>query len=98
MQRGHRRDPGRPSVFGAAVSLLTGVGSDLLRRKPLLITYQGLALASALLALRTAQPLLLGAAAVIGGSGHGAGGAGGPFSPVEQAWLAEEVPPFRRAL
>jgi MFS family permease len=85
-------------LFGAALSLLVGVVSDRLRRKPFLLTYEGLALLASLAALLTAQPWILGAAAIVGGFGRGANGSAGPFSPAEQAWLAEEVAPERRGM
>jgi hypothetical protein len=49
-------------------------------------------------ALITSRTALLCAAAIVGGFGRGANGAAGPFSPSEQAWLAEEVAPERRGL
>lgn len=87
---------GVSSLFGAVLSLLAGISSDLLRRKPLLLSYEILALASSIVALISAQPLLLAGTAIIGGFGRGAGGSAGPFAPVEQAWLAENVAPERR--
>ncbi len=48
------------------------------------------------LSMLTTTPWLLIAAAVIGGFGRGANGSAGPFSPVEQAWLAIELPMARR--
>lgn len=85
-------------LFGAALSLLVGTVSDRLRRKPFLLVYEGIALLASLAALLTAQPLILGGAAIVGGFGRGANGAAGPFSPAEQAWLAEEVAPARRGV
>jgi MFS family permease len=83
-------------LFGAALSLLVGLSSDRLRRKPFLLVYEGVALLSSLAALLTAQPAILVSAAIASGFGRGANGAAGPFSPAEQAWLAEEVAPQRR--
>jgi MFS family permease len=85
-------------LFGAALSLLVGVVSDRLRRKPFLLAYEGMALLASMAALLTAQPWILGAAAIVGGFGRGANGSAGPFSPAEQAWLAEEVAPERRGM
>jgi MFS family permease len=85
-------------LFGAALSLLVGTVSDRLRRKPFLLAYEGIALLASMAALLTAQPLILGAAAIVGGFGRGANGSAGPFSPAEQAWLAEEVAPERRGM
>lgn len=83
-------------VFGAALSLLVGTSSDRLRRKPFLLVYEGIALLASIVALLTSQSAILAAAAILGGYGRGANGAAGPFSPAEQAWLAEEVAPQRR--
>jgi predicted MFS family arabinose efflux permease len=83
-------------LFGAALSLLVGLSSDRLRRKPFLLSYESVALVSSIAALLTAQPAILASAAIASGFGRGANGAAGPFSPAEQAWLAEEVAPQRR--
>ena len=83
-------------LLGAALTMVVGVTSDRLRRKPFLLAYEGLSCACALVALSTSQPLLLSAAIVLAGFGRGANGAAGPFSPAEQAWLAEAVDPSRR--
>lgn len=83
-------------LFGAALSLLVGRTSDQLRRKPFLLTYEVVSLLCSFVALFTAQPWLLGGAIVLAGFGRGANGAAGPYSPAEQAWLAEEVLPARR--
>jgi MFS family permease len=83
-------------LFGAGLSVLVGLSSDRLRRKPFLLSYEFLSLLCGLAALLSADPPILVIAAVLGGFGRGAGGAAGPFSPVEQAWLAEEVAPERR--
>jgi len=83
-------------LFGAALSLTVGLSSDRLRRKPFLLIYEGIALISSTAALLTAQPAILTSAAIVSGFGRGANGAAGPFSPAEQAWLAEEVLPQRR--
>ncbi len=83
-------------LFGAAVSLSAGVLSDRLRRRPFLLFYEVLTLVCAMAAFLVHGGPLLAAAVVLGGFGRGANGAAGPFSPVEQAWLAEEVPAARR--
>jgi predicted MFS family arabinose efflux permease len=85
-------------LFGAGLSLWVGLSSDRLRRKPFLLGYESIALLCSLAALFTAQPALLAIAAILGGFGRGAIGAAGPFSPAEQAWLAENVAPERRGL
>ena len=83
-------------LVGALLTLVVGVTSDRSRRKPFLLAYEGLSCACSLVALSTSRPLLLGAAIVLAGFGRGANGAAGPFSPAEQAWLAEAVEPPRR--
>lgn len=83
-------------LFGALMSLGVGIASDRLRRRPFLLVYEFIILACSLAALFTDQSIILSAAIVIAGFGRGANGAAGPFSPVEQAWLAEEVAPSRR--
>ena len=83
-------------LFGASLSLGVGVASDRLRRKPFLLTYEGIVLICSTIAFATAERVVLIAVIIIAGFGRGAGGAAGPFSPVEQAWLAEEVAPERR--
>ena len=83
-------------LFGAMMSLGVGIASDRLRRRPFLLVYEFIILICSLAALFTAQPVILSAAIIIAGFGRGANGAAGPFSPVEQAWLAEEVAPSRR--
>lgn len=75
-------------LFGAALTALSGPLSDRLGRKPFLLGYDAVQVVVAVVALVTAAPLPLVAAAVIGGYGRGANGAAGPFGPVEQAWLS----------
>lgn len=83
-------------LFGATLSLLIGPTSDRLRRKPFLLACEVLTLLAALTALVSAHPVALAGAIIVGGFGRGANGAAGPFSPAEQAWLAEEVAPHQR--
>jgi MFS family permease len=83
-------------LCGAALSLGIGVSSDRLRRKPFLLWYEVILLLCSVAALLSADPLILTSAAILGGFGRGANGAAGPFSPAEQAWLAEEVASERR--
>ena len=85
-------------LFGVALSLPLALAGDRFRRKPFLLGYEVLALLTGLTALLTARSGPLVVAAVVGGFGRGANGAAGPFSPSEQAWLAEEVEPGRRGL
>ena len=83
-------------LFGAVLSLGVGVGSDRLRRKPFLLVYESIVFVCSIAALLTSQSIVLSIVIVAAGFGRGANGAAGPFSPVEQAWLAEEVPAVRR--
>jgi MFS family permease len=85
-------------LAGAALNLAVGVSSDRLRRKPFLLAYEGLTCLCALVAMTQSSPFLLAPAIVLAGFGRGANGAAGPFSPAEQAWLAESVPPARRGM
>jgi predicted MFS family arabinose efflux permease len=78
-------------IFGAILSLGVGITSDLMRRKPFLITYEIIVFVCSIVAFLSARPLLLSIVIITAGFGRGANGAAGPFSPVEQAWLAEEV-------
>lgn len=87
---------GASGLFGALLSLLVGPGSDRFRRKPFLFCYEVIVLGSSSVALLSAKPALLIPAAVLGSFGRGANGAAGPFSPVEQAWMAGEVAPQKR--
>ncbi len=89
---------GVSGLFGALLSLMIGIGSDRLKRKPFLLVYQVILILSALIAMLTAQPWLIGISAVLGGFGRGANGAAGPFSPAEQAWLAENIRSSKRGL
>lgn len=89
---------GVAGLFGALLSLMIGVASDRLKRKPFLLVYQVILILCALTAMLTAQPWLIGISAVLGGFGRGANGAAGPFSPAEQAWLAENIKPSKRGL
>ena len=85
-------------LFAAGLSLVVGLTSDQLQRKPILLIYEAVALVSSLAVIFSAQTWILAVAAIIGGFGRGANGAAGPFSPAEQAWLAEEVPAERCGL
>ena len=89
---------GAATLFGAAMSLLIGIASDRLRRKPFLLVYQVLMILASAAVLVSAQPVILVVAAIFGGFGRGASGAAGPFSPAEQAWLAEEIRADRRGV
>jgi MFS family permease len=78
------------------LTLLVGPASDRLGRRHFLLGYEAVALLSALLALCSSQPWVLGLGALLGGFGRGANGAAGPFGPLEQAWLAQDLAPADR--
>ena len=78
-------------LFGAALTLIVGPLSDRVSRRGLLIGYEIAAACAALAAIVSPNETVLIAAATLGSFGRGANGAAGPFSPVEQAWLAREV-------
>ncbi len=83
-------------LFGAALSLFIGIGSDRIRRKPFLLAYESIALVGSIVAFLTAQPIALSVFSIVCAFGRGANGAAGPFSPAEQAWLAEQIAQRRR--
>jgi predicted MFS family arabinose efflux permease len=85
-------------LFGALLSLGVGIASDRLKRKPFLLVYESMILLCSIAALLSSQTFLLSAVIIIAGFGRGANGAAGPFSPVEQAWLAEEVKAEKRGI
>ena len=85
-------------LFGALLSLVVGIASDRVRRRPFLIVYEIIVFVCSITAFLSAQSLVLSIAIITAGFGRGANGAAGPFSPVEQAWLAEEVPAARRGI
>ncbi|MBU6513516.1 MAG: MFS transporter [Betaproteobacteria bacterium] len=78
------------------LTLLVGPASDRFGRRRFLLAYESVALLSALLALCSTQPWVLGLGALLGGFGRGANGAAGPFGPLEQAWLAQDLAPSDR--
>ena len=78
-------------LFGAALTLIVGPLSDRVSRRGLLIGYEIAATCAALAVILTPDEAVLIAAATLASFGRGANGAAGPFSPVEQAWLAREV-------
>lgn len=83
-------------LFGAFISLAVGAASDRLYRKPFLLFYESVVFVCSIIAAITAGSVILSIVIVAAGFGRGANGAAGPFSPVEQAWLAEEVSPVKR--
>lgn len=84
-------------LFGVVLTLLVGPASDRLGRKPFLLAYEGVLIASALMALSSSATWVLALGAILGGFGRGANGAAGPFGPLEQAWLAQDLNPSQRA-
>jgi MFS family permease len=78
-------------LFGALLTLIIGPLSDRMSRRSLLLGYEMAAALAALAAILAPDRAVLLVAATVAGFGRGASGAAGPFSPVEQAWLAREV-------
>ena len=78
-------------ISGIVLTALVGPLSDRIGRKSLLLGFEATRIAAALIALSTANPPLLVAAALLGQYGRGGSGSAGPFGPVEQAWLARSV-------
>ncbi|HEX7338979.1 MAG TPA: MFS transporter, partial [Rhodanobacteraceae bacterium] len=83
-------------LVGAVLTLAVGPLSDRGGRRWFLIGYDILQVAAAITAMLTSTSWLLVTAAILGGFGRGANGAAGPFSPIEQAWFAIELPLNRR--
>lgn len=79
-------------LLGAALTLMAGPVSDRFGRKPFLVWYGVSQVIAGAIALATTDPAWLGTAAVLGAFGRGANGAAGPFGPVEQAWLSDNLP------
>ena len=78
-------------LLGVVLTLSLGPLSDRLGRKRFLLAYELLQIAAAATAFATSMPLWLGLAAIAGSFGRGGNGATGPFSPIEQAWLAADL-------
>ncbi len=86
------------SLFGAFGSLFIGVASDKTRRKPFLVVYT-VALGFASIGMLFANNIyIIALLSALGTFGLGANGAAGPFSPAEQALLAEKIPPSKRGM
>ena len=83
-------------ITGVVLTLVTGPLSDRGGRRRFLLAYEAAQTLAGAVALVSAQPVLLWAAAMVGGFGRGGNGGAGPFAPVEQAWLAQAVTPMRR--
>ncbi len=84
-------------VVGAILSMIVGPVSDRFGYRRVLVAYEAAMACAFAAAALGANPWVLSAAAIFGGFGRGANGAPGCFVPVELAWLAEVVPPSRRA-
>lgn len=83
-------------LVGTVLTMIVGPISDLGGRRTFLLAYDLAQAVAAIIAMWTATPWLLVLAAVVGAFGRGANGSAGAFSPVEQAWLAIELPMARR--
>lgn len=83
-------------LFSTLLTAIAGPLSDHGHRRTFLLGYEIVQVLVAIVALTTTTPWLLLGAAVIGGFGRGGNGSAGPFSPIEQAWLAIELPMSRR--
>lgn len=84
---------------GLAHSLLSfpvGTASDRFGRKPFVVGSEVALLLAAAVALVSDQPLVLGAASIVGAFGRGQVGTVGPAAPAEQAWIAQLVPREKR--
>jgi len=78
-------------LFGASLTAIIGPLSDRVSRRALLLGYEVAAGLAALAAMLAPDTTVLVLAATVAGFGRGANGSAGPFSPVEQAWLAREL-------
>lgn len=83
-------------LVGVGLTLFAGPFSDRHGRRRFLLAYEAAQALAGLAALLSSQPVILTAAAMVGGFGRGGNGAAGPFAPVEQAWLAQSVEAPRR--
>lgn len=79
-------------LFATLLTIIVGPLSDRGGRRLFLLAYDLVQALVAVVAMSTTTSWLLVTAAVIGGFGRGANGSAGPFAPVEQAWLAIELP------
>ena len=84
------------TIVGIASSLLTlviGVSSDRLGRRPFLLIYSFLLFASGIIFSLTTIPWILIGISALGGMGRGGGGGGqaGAFAPAEQALISEKA-------
>ena len=93
---GHQRRFGGALALGVVLTLIAGPLSDRGGRRPFLFVYEFAQWLAGLVAVFSAAPGMLWAAALVGGFGRGGNGAAGPFAPVEQAWLAQALTPAQR--
>lgn len=84
------------SLFGAIGSILVGMISDRTSRKAFMIGYTFILIFSSLAMFISKNPYVIIISSILGSFGLGANGAAGPFSPAEQAWLSEKIPPKER--
>ena len=83
-------------ALGVVLTLIAGPLSDRGGRRRFLFVYEFAQWLAGLAAAFSAAPAMLWAAAIVGGFGRGGNGAAGPFSPVEQAWMAQALTPSQR--
>jgi MFS family permease len=83
-------------LLGTVLTMIVGPLSDRGGRRSFLLGYDLAQALAAVIAILTTTPWLLVLAAIVGAFGRGANGSAGAFSPVEQAWLAIELPMERR--
>ncbi|MCL4485662.1 MAG: MFS transporter [Nitrospirae bacterium] len=83
-------------LFSILATLVIGPASDRLGRKRFLLGYESLQLFCAAAGFMTEEGTpsddVMGVIAIVGGFGQTTGGGAGPFSPVEQSWLARLLP------
>ncbi|SIS58333.1 MFS transporter [Alicyclobacillus vulcanalis] len=84
-------------VAGALLILVVGVASDRVGRKPFLFAYECMTCLAAFVVAVSRNPVALAAAIIATGFGRGQNGAAGPFTPAEQAWMAQSVGRDRRS-
>jgi MFS family permease len=82
--------------LGVILTLIAGPLSDRWGRRGFLFIYEAAQFLAALAATLSAHLAILWPAALIAGFGRGGNGAAGPFTPVEQAWLAQTLTPEQR--
>lgn len=82
--------------LGVVLTLVAGPLSDRWGRRGFLFLYEASQFLAALAATFSAHGAILWPAALIAGFGRGGNGAAGPFTPVEQAWLAQTLTPGQR--